>query len=137
MVVTHSRFICDPFCKRDFRLESSSPHGSGFLECFGQTWHACNLVFDYCGSSKYPAHSHVSFALTQGQKYVTGAAQVVDASRVVFAFARDNALPGSRYWKRMNRYTQTPVNAVWFVVVVSSICGVLSFSPTALTSLAG
>ncbi|KAF9038687.1 APC amino acid permease [Panaeolus papilionaceus] len=70
-------------------------------------------------------------------QYVTGAAQTVDASRVVFAFARDNALPGSRYWKRMNRFTQTPVNAVWFVVGVSAMCGVLGFSETALTSLAG
>jgi amino acid transporter len=70
-------------------------------------------------------------------QYVTGAAQVVDASRVVFAFARDNALPGSRYWKKINRHTQTPVNAVWFVVVIAGICGVLGFSGTALTSLAG
>jgi len=70
-------------------------------------------------------------------QFVTGAAQAVDASRVVFAFARDNALPGSRYWKRMNRYTQTPVNAVWFVIGVSAICGLLSFSATAFTSLAG
>ena len=44
--------------------------------------------------------------------FVTGAAQGVDASRVVFAFARDNALPGSRWWKMMNGHTQTPVNAV-------------------------
>jgi len=70
-------------------------------------------------------------------QFVTGAAQAVDASRVVFAFARDNALPGSRYWKRMNPYTQTPVNAVWFVVVISGICGVLGFSTTAFLSLAG
>ncbi|KAF8815441.1 amino acid transporter [Phlegmacium glaucopus] len=70
-------------------------------------------------------------------QYVTGAAQVVDASRVVFAFARDNALPGSRLWKQINRRTQTPVNAVWFVVFVASICGLLGFSNTALTSLAG
>ncbi|CAA7265225.1 unnamed protein product [Cyclocybe aegerita] len=70
-------------------------------------------------------------------QYVTGAAQAVDASRVVFAFARDNALPGSRYWKKVNRYTQTPVNAVWFVIGVSAVCGVLGFSETALTSLAG
>lgn len=67
---------------------------------------------------------------------MTGAAQAVDASRVVFAFARDNALPGSRYLKKMNRYTQTPVNAVWFVIGVSSVCGVLGFSATALSSLA-
>ena len=70
-------------------------------------------------------------------QYVTGAAQVVDASRVVFAFARDNALPGSRLWKKINHYTQTPVNAVWFVVLSAAICGVLGFSGTALTSLAG
>ncbi|KAH9479261.1 putative amino-acid permease C15C4.04c [Psilocybe cubensis] len=70
-------------------------------------------------------------------QYVTGAAQAVDASRVVFAFARDNALPGSRLWKRMNKYTQTPVNAVWFVIGVAALCGVLGFSETALTSLAG
>lgn len=67
---------------------------------------------------------------------MTGAAQLVDASRVVFAFARDNALPGSRYLKRVNHSTQTPVNAVWFVVVISAICGVLGFSATAFNSLA-
>ncbi|KAF8920180.1 amino acid/polyamine transporter I [Mucidula mucida] len=70
-------------------------------------------------------------------QYVTGAAQGVDASRVVFAFARDNALPGSRWWKKMNARTQTPVNAVWFVMVIAAICGLLGFSTTALTSLAG
>ncbi|KAI0940376.1 hypothetical protein AcW1_005133 [Taiwanofungus camphoratus] len=70
-------------------------------------------------------------------QYVTGAAQGVDASRVVFAFARDNALPGSRWWKRINHRTQTPVNAVWLVIVCAGICGLLGFSATALSSLAG
>lgn len=70
-------------------------------------------------------------------QFVTGAAQGVDASRVVFAFARDNALPGSRWWKRMNRRTQTPVNAVWFVMAGAAVCGLLGFSAAALSSLAG
>ncbi|KAH7926011.1 amino acid transporter [Leucogyrophana mollusca] len=70
-------------------------------------------------------------------QFVTGAAQGVDASRVIFAFARDNALPGSRWWKKMNRHTQTPVNAVWFVMVGAAICGLLGFSTAALSSLAG
>jgi amino acid transporter len=70
-------------------------------------------------------------------QYVTGAAQVVDASRVVFAFARDNALPGSRWWKKMNPYTQTPVNAVWVAILGASICGLLGFSSAALSSMAG
>jgi len=67
----------------------------------------------------------------------TGAAQGVDASRVVFAFARDNALPGSRWWKQVNPYTQTPVNAVWLVMFCAAICGLLGFSSAALISLAG
>ncbi|PCH40437.1 APC amino acid permease [Wolfiporia cocos MD-104 SS10] len=68
--------------------------------------------------------------------FLCGAAQGVDASRVVFAFARDGALPGSRWWRKVSRRTQTPVNAVWLVMGLSAICGLLGFSATALTSLA-
>ncbi|KAK7026506.1 hypothetical protein VNI00_015586 [Paramarasmius palmivorus] len=70
-------------------------------------------------------------------QYVTGAAQGVDASRTVFAFSRDHALPGSRWWKKINQNTLTPVNAVWLVMVISGICGVVGFSEAALSSLAG
>ncbi|CCL99204.1 uncharacterized protein FIBRA_01219 [Fibroporia radiculosa] len=70
-----------------------------------------------------------------GYAFLCGAAQGVDASRVVFAFARDNELPGSRWWKKVNSYTQTPVNAVWLVMVLAAVCGLLGFSSTALTSL--
>ncbi|KAJ8091882.1 hypothetical protein PM082_024115 [Marasmius tenuissimus] len=53
-------------------------------------------------------------------QYVTGAAQGIDASRTVFAFSRwaDHALPGSRWWRRVNRTTLTPVNAAWLVMVL-------------------
>lgn len=74
---------------------------------------------------------------TQVAQLATGAAQGVDASRVVFAFARDNALPGSRWWKQVNPYTQTPVNAVWLVMLGAGICGLFGFSAAALSSLAG
>ncbi|TFY58236.1 hypothetical protein EVJ58_g6532 [Rhodofomes roseus] len=77
------------------------------------------------------------WCLTCVVQFLCGAAQGVDASRVIFAFARDNALPGSRWWKKINRRTQTPVNAVWLVMVLAAICGLLGFSSTALTSLAG
>ncbi|KAF9220947.1 amino acid transporter [Gyrodon lividus] len=69
-------------------------------------------------------------------QYLCGCSQCIDASRVVFAFSRDDALPGSRWWKRVNRHTQTPINAVWFVMLLSAICGVLSFSVAAFDSLA-
>ncbi|KAI0330851.1 amino acid transporter [Cubamyces sp. BRFM 1775] len=70
-------------------------------------------------------------------QFLCGAAQAIDASRVIFAFARDNALPGSHLWKRVNKYTQTPVNAVWLVIGLSALCGLLGFSATAFSSLAG
>ncbi|KAG9315891.1 amino acid/polyamine transporter I [Chiua virens] len=69
-------------------------------------------------------------------QYLCGCSQVIDASRVVFAFSRDNALPGSRWWKRINHRTRTPVNAVRFVILLSMICGVLSFSTAGFGSLA-
>jgi len=37
----------------------------------------------------------------------------------------------------MNHRTQTPVNAVWFVIVVSGLLGCLGFSQAAFSSLAG
>ncbi|RPD67504.1 amino acid transporter [Lentinus tigrinus ALCF2SS1-7] len=69
--------------------------------------------------------------------WVGGAAQGVDASRVVFAFARDNALPGSRWWKRVHPGTGTPVCAVWLVMALCVVCSLVGFSATALSSLAG
>ncbi|TFK85162.1 amino acid transporter [Polyporus arcularius HHB13444] len=69
--------------------------------------------------------------------YTCGAAQGIDASRVIFAFSRDNALPGSKWWKRVHPRTRTPIHAVWLVMALSAILGLLSFSDNALTSLAG
>ncbi|KAL1694173.1 amino acid/polyamine transporter I [Schizophyllum commune] len=70
-------------------------------------------------------------------QYVTGAAQVVDASRTVFAFSRDYALPGSRWWRVVNKTTSTPVNAVWLSVILSGLIGLVGFSAAALSSMAG
>lgn len=61
----------------------------------------------------------------------TAAAQLVDASRVVFAFSRDGALPGSKYWSRINSYTKTPVWAVFFVVVGAALLGLLALQTVA------
>ena len=37
----------------------------------------------------------------------------IAASRVTFAYARDDCFPLSNLWKHVNTYTKTPVNAVW------------------------
>lgn len=46
--------------------------------------------------------------------FAMGQGCMIAASRVTFAYARDNCFPFSNIWKQVNKYTQTPVNAVWF-----------------------
>lgn len=49
-------------------------------------------------------------------------------SRTVFAFSRDGAFPDRGFLGRMNKTTRTPIVAVWAVVLVSILMGVLSFA---------
>ncbi|CAG8021087.1 unnamed protein product [Penicillium olsonii] len=46
---------------------------------------------------------------------------MVAASRVTYAYARDECFPLSRYWKQVNPRTQTPVNAV----ILNAVLGIL------------
>ena len=56
-----------------------------------------------------------------GAQFFCGMASVTANSRMSFAFSRDNALPGSRLWAKVNPRTGTPTNSVWLCVVVSII----------------
>jgi amino acid transporter len=61
-----------------------------------------------------------------------GNAEVAAASRMVFAFSRDGALPGSGLWLRVSSRTQTPNLAVWLAVVVAGVLALPSlYSATA------
>jgi amino acid transporter len=54
--------------------------------------------------------------------------QLLAASRQTFAFSRDGALPLSGWLYRMNGYTKTPVNTVWFDAIGALILGLLVFA---------
>ncbi|WP_329025366.1 amino acid permease [Streptomyces sp. NBC_00690] len=61
-----------------------------------------------------------------------GNAEVAAASRMVFAFSRDNALPGSALWRKVSSKTQTPVPAVWLSVGFACVLALPSlYSSTA------
>jgi amino acid transporter len=65
-----------------------------------------------------------------------GSSMMLAASRQSFAFARDGALPFSSYLYRMNSFTKTPVNTVWFTAFCSAVLGSLSFAdPQATDSM--
>jgi amino acid transporter len=50
-----------------------------------------------------------------------GNAEVAACSRMVFAFSRDGALPGSAMWRRVSGRTGTPTRAVWLAVAVAAV----------------
>lgn len=72
-----------------------------------------------------PYRSHVVF------RYMMGSSIVLAASRQSFAFARDGALPFSNLLYRINAYTGTPVNTVWFDCGFALLIGLLALSGSA------
>ena len=52
-----------------------------------------------------------------------GMASVTANSRMIYAFSRDGALPGSRLWHRVNHRTRTPTNAIWLAAAGALILG--------------
>ena len=56
-------------------------------------------------------------------QFFTGASALLANARMTYAFARDEALPLSGFWSKINGVTGTPVNAVWLVVF---FCGCLN-----------
>ena len=50
-----------------------------------------------------------------------GNAEVAACSRMVYAFSRSRALPGSALWRRVSARTATPVPAVWLSVGVAGV----------------
>lgn len=89
-----------------------------FVDGVGNTWTMVFLIFVmisifFCGS-----------ALTLG------------SSRMVYAFARDGAMPFSKFMHTLNPKTKSPVNAVWVNILVAGVVGILyMINSTAFTAI--
>src|ERR1700734_4074974 len=58
-----------------------------------------------------------------GAQLFCGMSSVTANSRMIYAFSRDGALPGSRIWHRVNKRTRTPTNAIWLAAGGALILG--------------
>jgi amino acid permease (GABA permease) len=58
-----------------------------------------------------------------GAQLFCGMSSVTANSRMIYAFSRDGALPGSQIWHRVNKRTRTPTNAIWLAAVGALILG--------------
>ena len=46
-------------------------------------------------------------------QFFCGMASVTANSRMIYAFSRDGAIPGHRFWHKINPKTRTPTNSIW------------------------
>jgi amino acid permease (GABA permease) len=58
-----------------------------------------------------------------GAQLFCGMSSVTANSRMIYAFSRDGALPGSRFWHHINPKTRTPTNAIWLAAGGALILG--------------
>lgn len=54
-----------------------------------------------------------------GAMLFCGLANMTSNTRQIFAFSRDGAMPGSRWWHSVSSRTRTPVKAVWLAAACS------------------
>ncbi|MFD7379131.1 amino acid permease [Streptomyces mirabilis] len=65
-----------------------------------------------------------------------GNAETAAASRMVFAFSRDGAVPFAATWRRVSTRTQTPTAAVWLSAAAALVLALPSlYSPTAYAAV--
>ncbi|KAL1700553.1 amino acid permease-domain-containing protein [Schizophyllum commune] len=98
--------------------DSEQPLAAILLPAFGQKGTLASRAFVVA--------VHVKFNC--GGEYMMGSSMLLAASRQTFAFSRDGALPFSNWLYRMNDFTGTPVNTVWFVAFLSLLLGLLAFA---------
>ncbi|KAI9653233.1 MAG: hypothetical protein M1821_007664 [Bathelium mastoideum] len=63
-------------------------------------------------------------------QFFTGCSAMLANARMTYAFARDDALPFSSFWSRINSLTRTPVNAVWLVVFFCTCLNLIGIGST-------
>jgi amino acid transporter len=52
-------------------------------------------------------------------QFFCGLASVTSASRMMFAFSRDRAIPGHQLWRQVSKRERVPVNSVWAICVLA------------------
>lgn len=83
-----------------------------------------------------PAWTMVFLIFVMLSIFFSGSALTLGSSRMVYAFARDGAMPFSKQLHTLNPKTKSPVFAVWFNVTVAGIVGILYIiNSTAYTAI--
>lgn len=67
------------------------------------------------------------FSLNMIAQFFCGQGITITATRVVFAYSRDGAIVGSRWWSKVDSRTKTPIYATWGVIAAAALIGLMIF----------
>jgi amino acid permease (GABA permease) len=70
-----------------------------------------------------PTLGKVLLLVVIGAQLFCGMSSVTANSRMIYAFSRDGALPGSKFWHKINHRTRTPTNAIWLAAAAAFVLG--------------
>jgi amino acid permease (GABA permease) len=74
---------------------------------------AAQIFIDAAG----PALGQFLLLVAIGAQFYCGMSSVTANSRMIYAFSRDGAVPGHRFWHKVNPRTGTPTNSIWLATV--------------------
>ncbi len=74
---------------------------------------AAQIFIDAAG----PALGQFLLLVAIGAQFYCGMSSITANSRMIYAFSRDGAVPGHRFWHRVNKRTRTPTNSIWLATV--------------------
>ena len=77
------------------------------------------IFFDAIGKTG----AELLLLIVVGAQLFCGMSSVTANSRMIYAFSRDGALPGSAFWHKVNKRTRTPTNAIWLAAGGALILG--------------
>ncbi len=97
-------------------IPDGSPAGLDKLAATDTGLPPAQIFLDALGSSGMAQFLLLIVCVAQ---YFCGMASVTANSRMSYAFSRDNALPGSSLWAKVNTRTGTPTNSIWLCVGLS------------------
>jgi amino acid permease (GABA permease) len=99
-------------------LAGGAAPGVIFLDALGKNWTTFLLL------------------IVIGAQFYCGMSSVTANSRMIYAFSRDGAVPGSQFWHKINARTRTPTNSIWFAAVGAFILGLpYLWNPTAYAAV--
>jgi amino acid transporter len=109
---------------------------NGFDHAFNALVPPAQIWIDAVGQSG----GMIILFLVIGAQFFCGMSSVTANSRMIYAFSRDGAIPGSAFWHRINHKTRTPTNSIWLAAIGAFILGLpYLWSPVAyfaITSIA-